>query len=257
MPANFELLVTEQCVHHQHPAEDDACFDKESSSTMSNKRKSHLLEEEDECPTSPTPPSLISEASCDFPSNKRRKQASHGRRVSFQQVDSCWKTFEKEYTEDTAGEIWWSESDLKKIKKREGKLVLNLKDCSTRAPSSSSSPSSSNTNALDLKQSIAEAFKRCVDQPLAVESCPPVVEVVEGGDQATTTRGLERYISPLMGAHKEMVIKSLLCAQKQLSDVDPSLRSQVLCARYHHLSKISTNFAIALAEKDAQIAANL
>jgi hypothetical protein len=204
-----------------------------------------------DCPESPTP-SLEPESSRPSSSNKRR-------RVSFD-VDEDNKpktrlnTFDR-YEGDVANDVWWSQRDLKRILKREGRLVLNLK-----IDASKNGDGSCMANAL--KQSINETFKKCADAPLPVDqNTPSIFEFIHDDDEdgenvpsTTTTRGLERYIAPIMGAHREMVVKSLLITQGQLSNADPNHKMKVLGSRYQHLSKIAANFAVVMGQCDEQLA---
>ena len=203
---------------------------------------------------SPTP-SLQSESST-ISTQPRHKRPKFQRRVSFDvdqndNLNTRLSTFDK-YEGDVADNIWWSKCDLKKIMKREGRLVLNLKIDASRNGEAS-------CIANSLKQSINETFKKCVEKPMAVnQDTPAIFEFIKDEEPSvattTTTRGLERYIAPIMGAHREMVVKSLLNTQGQLSDSDPSYRMQVLGSRYEHLSKIATNFAIVMGQCDAKLA---
>lgn len=228
----------------EHPASDDeACIVK----SLTQKRKMC------ECPESPTP-SLESEAS-QTPHNKRQKKPLR-RKVSFDvdkddNLRTILSTFDK-YEGDVASDVWWSPRDLKKILKREGRIVLNLK-----IDASKNGDSSCMANAL--KQSINETFKKCVDAPLTIDkdNAPSIFEFIPDEDihtATTTTRGLERYLAPIMGAHREMVVKTLLIAQGQLSTADPNYKMEVLGARYEHLSKIAANFAVVMGQCDEQLA---
>lgn len=218
----------------------------------------------DDRPVSPVP-SLGSETSDDDtsseadsaddsllrpPQTKRRRLP---RRVSFD-VDkndkpktTCFNI--KQHSEDVNHDIWWSKSDLKRIMKREGRLVINLKI----------NTEGTDTIAASLKKSINEAFKKCLKAPLQ-QSPAAILEFIQDEDDTpssttTTTRGLERYIAPIMSAHREMVVKSLLTTQQQLSHYDPNIRMDILSTRYQHMSKIATNFAIVMGNCDAAQAA--
>lgn len=239
-----------------------------SFKSSANKRKLCSLEKQR--PDSPAP-SLGSEApdssntSTILPLTKRHKPTMQ-RRVSFDvdkndNLNTRFNTFDR-YDSVEASEVWWSKGDLKKILKREGRLVLNLKiDASKKGDAS--------CMANALKQSINETFKKCVDKPLVLthdEDSPTIFEIIKDEDAAhnpgalvkhettTTTRGLERYIAPIMGAHREMVVKSLLITQGQLSNSDPNLREEILGSRYEHLSKIAANFAVVMGQCDAKLA---
>jgi hypothetical protein len=253
---------------------DEACFEKDASIDL-NKRTFDQSTRDDECPASPVP-SLYSESSTssddcqDVPSapRKRRKDGS-ARRVCFDLHPSTKNLHASLNLYDihddvTVDEIWWSKSDLKNIMKREGRLVLGLKF---------SPVNSSACIASSLKRSINEAFKKCVNEPSAVSQDCPIFEFMNdaslgeknrrtavatnachGHDILTTTRGLERYVAPILGAHREMVVKSLLDTQRQLEGYDPNLRTQVLGARYEHMCKVAANFAIVMARCDAELA---
>jgi hypothetical protein len=227
--------------------------------SLKSKRKFCHLEERPDSPA----PSLGSEApdSSTLPLTKRPKLPMQ-RRVSFDvdkndNLNTRFNTFDR-YDRAVASDIWWSRGDLKKILKREGRLVLNLKiDASKKGDAS--------CMANALKQSINETFKKCVDAPLALthdEDSPAIFEFIQDEgthpnelvNETTTTRGLERYIAPIMGAHREMVVKSLLITQGQLSNSDPNLRMEVLGSRYEHLSKIAANFAVVMGQCDAKLA---
>lgn len=241
-----------------------------SIKSSGNKRKLHNLEEHR--PDSPAP-SLGSEAPDSFSSRSllpltKRPKPTMQRRVSFDvdkndNLNTRFNTFDR-YDSVEASEVWWSKGDLKKILKREGRLVLNLKiDASKKGDAS--------CMANALKQSINETFKKCVDKPLTLthdEESPAIFEIIKDEDAAhqpdasveketcttTTTRGLERYIAPIMGAHREMVVKSLLITQGQLTNSDPKLREEILGSRYEHLSKIAANFAVVMGQCDAKLA---
>ncbi|CAB9508932.1 expressed unknown protein [Seminavis robusta] len=237
---------------------------------ITHKRKFH--QGEHQCPDSPVP-SLGSETSLSeeedtLQPQKRQKRGPSRRRVSFELGPSTDKLSTRlsvydKYDEELAGDIWWSKGDLRDIMKREGRLVLELKI---------NPVGSATCVASSLKRSINDVFKKCVDAPSAVHQDCPIFEFINdkslgkksqapgttpSNPGLTTTRGLERYVAPILGAHREMVVKSLLTTQQQLADHDPNLRTQVLGARYQHMSKVATNFAIVMARCDAKLAASL
>ena len=230
---------------------DEACFDTRASVSSLKKRRASVVSP---CPTSPKH-SLVSESKMRRPSSptmppaKRRKRFPRGR-ISFaldntNRVKASLKTFEKEYDEEDVDAIWWSEDDLKQIMKREGRLVLSINNKLNGCDSSATTDSV----PASIKKSINDTFKQCVNKPMVTEM--PVAHVYD--EESTTTRGLERYIAPIMGAHSKMSIKSLLQTQEELAHCDPATREEALQARYQHLSKVSANFAIVLAEWDAQM----
>lgn len=224
---------------------DETRFSMDSPTTMCGKRTFMIPN----CRPASPEPSLVSERI--MPSAKRRRRSDPPKRISFalnkaNQIKTSLNTFEKDYSDEDASDIWWSEGDLREIMKREGQLVVNIKKEMT---SPSSTPSQTPGS---IKKSINDTFKNCVDIPFATEM--PVAEVEEG---TTTTRGLERYIAPIMGVHSKMSIKNLLHTQQELANCDPCIRQDVLRARYEHFSKVSANFAVVLAECDAHIAANV
>jgi hypothetical protein len=247
---------------------DAACFDNDTCMDLKKRKLDQM--KEDECPGSPVP-SLYSESSTssedveDVPSEPRkRRKAGNSRRVCFdlkpstKNLNPSINVYDM-HDDVTVDEIWWSKSDLKNIMRREGRLVLDLK---------LSPVNSAACVASSLKRSINEAFKKCVNEPSAVSQDCPIFEFIKDDfvgethrraachskDSLTTTRGLERYVAPILGAHRQMVVKSLLVSQRQLEGIDPSLRTQVLGARYEHMCKVAANFAVVMARCDAELA---
>ena len=252
---------------------------KSSSSFLQRKRE--LLPEEAECPDSPAP-SLVSESESSLSSldNERdqdkklsqdqKRQKLSSKRVTFDDneddpnsktsyIDVCDK-----YGRDARSDMWWSGYDLKQIMKREGKFVLDLKI--STASNKDVIPLSSS-----LKHTINDTFKKCVDAPVVLgkdtksslvlswkESAPtPEDRLSSKHETHATTRGLERYVAPILSAHRQMVVQSLLTSQANLSEQDPDTREKVLSERYEHMSKVATNFAIVMGRFDEQLAADL
>ena len=219
---------------------------------------------EEDCPASPVP-SIVSESSLEEGAPRKRGKFAT-KRVSFDLSDQDdgdddsnatdnFDVFDK-YGSEARSDMWWSAYDLRKIMKREGKFVLDLKINTSpdRLPLASS-----------LKQSINETFKKCVDAPIALEKdtslslswneSSPKEET--SPETLNTTRGLERYVAPIMSAHRQMVVQSLLNTQAKLSHYDPETRTRILGERYAHMSQVATNFAIVMGRCDVQLAATL
>ena len=245
-------------------------------------RKRELLPEEaDECPDSPAP-SLVSESESSLSSldeeheqderlsQTQKRQKLSSKRVTFDDneddpksktsyIDVCDK-----YGRDARNDMWWSGYDLNQIMKREGKFVLDLKI--STASNEDVIPLSSS-----LKHTINDTFKKCVDTPVALgkdtksslvlswkESSPTAEDRLSPEHEThATTRGLERYVAPILSAHRQMVVQSLLTSQANLSEQDPDTREKVLSERYAHMSKVATNFAIVMGQFDEQLAADL
>lgn len=238
-------------------------------------------EDSDQCPTSPAP-SLVSESESSVyyledlneqgqslsQAPKRRKHPS--KRVTFDvnEADPNSKTLFidvcDQYGKETRSDMWWSGYDLKQIMKREGKFVLDLKI--STASNKDVIPLSSS-----LKHTINDTFKKCVDAPaildkdtksslvLTWKESLPTADGIPSTEQEThaTTRGLERYVAPILSAHRQMVVQSLLSSQASLSKHDPDTREKVLSDRYEHMSKVANNFAIVMGQIDEQVAAAL
>ena len=246
------------------------------------RRKPALLRKDSEQrPTSPAP-SLLSEsesesslASLDdehehfespLPNSKRRKFTNKNVTFSFSENDPKIKAsasdVSNKYGRDTRSDMWWSAHDLKEIMKREGKFVLDLKI--STASNKDVIPLSSS-----LKHTINDTFKKCVDAPavlseetksslvLSWEESAPTTEDNKTNDTNSTTRGLERYVAPILSAHRQMVVQSLLASQTNLSKYHPITREKILSERYAHMSKVANNFAIVMGQIDEQIAATL
>lgn len=226
--STIQPLVLANCdqIAGQSDVHDDACFMKTAHLSGNKRRASAALDL-----SSPSPDAHVVSGISE-PSSKRQRTRS----VSFvvdeaNKIKHSLKTFEKDYCESDNENIWWSESDLTQIMMREGRLMRSI----------------NKNKSSSLRNSLNATYKTCADVPLATGI--PVAD-----DNERTTRGLERYIAPIMSAHSKMSILSVLKTQKELAHLDISIRQEVLRARYQHLSKISTNFAIVLAECDARIA---
>lgn len=231
-----------------------------------------------ECPASPAP-SMISESSVsseEESASPRKRQKFIIKRVTFDFSNSdessatslettTTNTYDK-YDAEARSSMWWSQYDLKRIMRREGRFVLDLKISTNK-----------NIRPLSctLKKTINETFKNCVDAPVALKQDAPIVLTLKDPsfepsssssttissslpakeEALTTTRGLERYVAPIMSAHRQMVVQSLLTTQRQLIYHDVDSRTTILGERYEHMSKVAAHFAIVMGRCDAATAA--
>jgi len=218
-----------------------------------------LTTDDAECPDSPTP-SIISESSAEGPSAKKRLKHTK-KKVTFDLTNiedvtkACKDHYKLNNGNDARTAMWWSEMEMMGIMKREGTFVLNLKI---------SKAGGLRPLSCSLKQTINETFKKCVDSPVALNTGVSLVvslndsagvEKKESNKSLVDTRGLERYVAPIMSAHRQMVVKSLLNTQSKLANQDRNYRAKVIGERYEHMSRVAANFALVMGKLDAEVAA--